>query len=126
MISKNSSELLVCVTCRFDNNQPDDNPRPGQQLFDVLSQQKLPDMMQLVGVRCLQNCKKACTVALRGQQRWTYIFGNVNQLLHMDVLLHAAERYHRTTDGIIAWNERPDHFKKNCIARIPPLLTADV
>ena len=42
------------------------------------------------------------------------------------MLLQGAKSYHNTIDGIIAWNKRPDHFKKNCIARIPPLLPTGV
>ena len=32
-----------------------------------------------------------------------------------------ATKYAATPDGVVPWRERPDHFRKNCIARIPPL-----
>ncbi len=36
------------------------------------------------------------------------------------MIIDGAARYHATADGLIPWRERPDHFKRNCIARIPP------
>ena len=62
-----------------------------------------------------------CTVALRGGDRWTYVFGNVDEASHSDMLLEGASLYHQTADGLIPWRQRPEHFKRNCIARIPPL-----
>ena len=40
---------------------------------------------------------------------------------HPDMILEGAALYHQTDDGLIPWRQRPEHFKRNCIARIPPL-----
>ncbi|TNF19398.1 MAG: DUF1636 domain-containing protein [Rhodobacteraceae bacterium] len=114
-------DLMVCVTCRRGRDLPEDARRPGQRLYDELSAQGLPQGVRLRAVDCLQNCDHGCTVALRGAGRWTYVYGNLDETSHADMLLEGAARYLATDNGLIPWRERPEHFKRNCIARIPPL-----
>lgn len=121
-----STELIVCVTCRRDRaGDQERDPRPGRILYDSLAASEIPDGVSLVEVSCLQNCDNGCTVALRGGRRWTYVFGNVDESSHKEMLLTGAAQYHAAADGIIPWRERPEHFKRNCIARIPPLQSSD-
>ncbi|MGR3460729.1 MAG: DUF1636 family protein [Roseovarius sp.] len=116
-----ATELLVCVKCRRGREMPKDDRRPGQALYDRIAALGLPDGVRLTPVECLQNCDYGCTVALRGgDAKWTYVFANVDDLSHSGMILQGAAQYHATTDGIIPWRERPDHFKRNCVARIPP------
>ena len=113
-------ELIVCVKCRA-GDAPEDEIRPGQQLYDALSAQGVPTGIRLTAAECLQNCDHGCSVALRGGPgRWTYVYGNLDQSL-IDPLLDGAALYADTADGLIPWRTRPEHFKRNCIARIPPL-----
>lgn len=114
-------ELLVCVKCRRGQEVPEDDRRPGQALFDEITARDIPEGVRVTAVECLQNCDLGCTVALRGGDRWTYVYGNLHEASHPDMLLDGAARYQQTADGLIPWRERPDHFKRNCIARIPPL-----
>ncbi len=115
------TELLVCVKCRRGQEIPEDERRPGQRLYDELAAQDMPEGVILRPVECLQNCEAGCTVALRGGNRWTYVFGNVDEVSQPDMLIDGSARYHATSDGLIPWRERPDHFKRNCVARIPPM-----
>jgi predicted metal-binding protein len=55
-----------------------------------------------------------------GAARWTYVYGNLAEDA-VDVVVDGANRYAATADGLVPWRERPEHFRKNCIARIPPL-----
>lgn len=114
------TELLVCVKCRHGQDIPEDGERPGARLHAALSARGLPDGITLRAVDCLQNCDHGCSVALRGGNRWTYVFGNVDETSHSDMLAEGAALYHATADGLIPWRQRPEHFKRNCIARIPP------
>lgn len=121
-----STELIVCVTCqRGKAGDQESDPRPGRVLYDSLAASGTPDGVRLVEASCLQNCDNGCTVVLRGDQRWTYVFGNVDEAAHKDMLLAGAALYHAAADGIIPWRERPEHFKRNCVARIPPLQSSD-
>jgi predicted metal-binding protein len=115
--------LLVCMTCRTAGQAPDpdpDAPRPGRLLAEALTG-ALPEGVVLHPVECLSNCSRGCTIALRGDDRWTYVYGNLDPAAHLDTLLDGLTRYRDSADGVVPWRERPEHFRKNCIARIPPM-----
>lgn len=122
------SELLVCVTCRAVSDSPDtpEAPRAGARLFDALAAQNLPQGVTLRAVECLSNCNRGCTVALRGGNRWSYVYGNLDPATQAGIIATGAALYHATADGLVPWRERPEHFRKNCIARIPPLEAPNV
>ncbi|MBS0123990.1 DUF1636 family protein [Thetidibacter halocola] len=120
-----ATELLVCIKCRKGQDIPADDRRPGRALYDALAACALPEGVTLRAVDCLQNCDHGCSVALRGGNRWTYVFGNVDEASQADMLIEGAALYHATQDGLIPWRARPEHFKRNCVARIPPLTFSD-
>lgn len=95
--------------------------RPGRQLLQQLSSQPLPAGVTLRDVTCLSNCSNGCSIALRGPGRWTYVYGNLHEVSHLDAIIEGVTKYQTTQDGVVPWRERPEHFRKNCIARIPPL-----
>ena len=118
-------ELLVCTTCRHGLQLSDDGTRPGALLHAALQGAALPEGVRLRGVACLSNCNTGCSIVLRGgDARWSYVYGNLSPD-HLDVVLDGATRYRATADGLVPWRERPEHFRKNCIARIPPLEPAE-
>jgi len=117
-----ATELLVCVTCRRKGAAPEDERRPGRVLYERILAGERPEGLSVTPVECLQNCSNACTVALRGgDAKWTYVFSDVDESAHAPMLLAGAAQYHATQDGVIPWRERPEHFKRNCLARIPPI-----
>ena len=111
-------ELLVCVTCKREGMDPE-GPRPGRMLADALAG-KLPRGVTLRETECLSNCTRGCTVALRGPGRWTYVYGNLAPEM-AETVLDGAAKFVEAPDGLVPWRQRSDHFRKNCIARIPPL-----
>jgi predicted metal-binding protein len=58
---------------------------------------------------------------LRSPERWSYVYGNLNPAEHVDVIIDGAKKYLNAADGKVPWRERSDHFRKNCVARIPPI-----
>ena len=123
-------DLLVCTTCRSAGADlppaAGGTQRAGARLMELLGAAGLPQSLRLVPVECLSNCTRGCTVALRGPGRWTYVYGNLDPALHMDTLIDGAARFAAAPDGLVPWRERPDHLRKNCIARIPPLEASHV
>lgn len=116
-----ATEILVCIKCKRGTEVTGDGERPGQRMHDMLAAETLPDGVTLRAVECLQNCDHGCSVALRGGARkWTYVYGNFHEASHADLIVEGAALYHATEDGLIPWRARPEHFKRNCIARIPP------
>jgi len=116
-------ELLVCTTCRRGLPSDVEGPRPGAVLHKQLQSAGLPKNVTLRAVECLSNCSSGCSIVLRGPGRWTYVYGNLHEDLHAETIADGATRYADTDDGLVPWRERPEHFRKNCIARIPPLET---
>lgn len=124
-------ELLICSTCKqnITSDAPGQapsagTPRPGAVLHAKLSNAELPSGVRVRAVECLSNCSQGCTIAVRGPGRWTYIYGNIDPETQVDTVVDGVTRYAATLDGLVPWRERPQHFKKNCIARIPPIEVA--
>lgn len=113
-------EVLVCIKCRREGIDPDEETRPGTKLLNALEGANPPASVQIKAVECLSNCSRGCSVALRGPGRWSYVYGNLDEKL-AETVLEGAAKYQSTADGLVPWRERPEHFRKNCIARIPPM-----
>lgn len=120
-------EVLVCTRCRHTQqdgvDQDTQDERPGAVLFRVLSAEPV-EGVKVTPVECLSNCNRGCTIALRGDDRWTYVYGAFDAARDLDIIHEGIVKYHASTDGLVLWRERPEHFKRNCIARIPPLVPA--
>ena len=116
-------ELLICTTCKSSDPLAavDDDSRAGAQLYAALMAGDVPAGVTVHAVECLSNCTRGCTVALRGGDRWSYVYGNLNPETDVETLRDGAARYQAAADGLVPWRERSQHFRKNCIARIPPL-----
>ena len=123
--------LYVCVTCRTAES-PETEMRPGARLHRALSdalqaetslcsQDKPLPRIRIEPVACLSGCKRACTVALSGPGRWTYVYGDLDPEASVDAILEGIRRYGATSNGLVPWRERPEIFRKGAIARIPPL-----
>ncbi|MEX3014693.1 DUF1636 family protein [Gymnodinialimonas hymeniacidonis] len=118
-------ELLVCVKCLRGGEATEDGERPGTRLYEDLRAAGMPEGVTLTPVECLQNCDHGCSAVMRGgAARWTYVYGNLDEASHTDLLRDGMELYRDASDGVIPWRQRPEHFKRNCIARIPPVAPA--
>ena len=124
MSKTDSIELLVCTSCRAGRAEPDNGKRQGTVLFEAIKQEALPESIKLTAVSCLANCDRGCSIVLRGENRWTYVYGNLDPAQDVETILNGASRYLDAADGRVPWRERPEHFRKNCIARIPPIEAA--
>lgn len=113
-------ELLVCTACRAGQDIAEGDARPGAVLMRRL-QDAAPDGVRVTPVDCFSNCSQGCTIALRGAGRWTYVYGRLSSDSDLAPLIEGALKYAATADGLVPWRERPEHFRKNCIARIPPI-----
>jgi len=60
-------------------------------------------------------------VALSAPGRWSYVYGRLNPETDAPEILAGAAAYARAPDGIVPWRERPVLFRKQSLARIPPL-----
>jgi predicted metal-binding protein len=94
--------------------------RPGAQLHAALAASDLPPGVALRAVECLSVCGDGCTVALQSPGKWSYVYARLSDT-HLPAILDGAARYAAAPEGIVPWRERPEVFRKQSVARIPPL-----
>jgi predicted metal-binding protein len=114
--------LHVCITCRAGQTIPEGESTPGARLRDAIIEAGVPDGVNLVPVECLSACSQGCSVALSAPGRWSYVYGRLSQANARDVVAGAAA-YAAASDGIVPWRSRPEIFRKQSLARIPPIMT---
>lgn len=110
--------LFVCVTCRREGDDPA-APRRGARLFEAVSAQA--DGLEVAPVECLSNCQRGCSAAVAAPGKWTYVIGDLDPETTTADILQFARQHQAAPDGLTVWRERPEHVRKNTIARIPPL-----
>ena len=52
--------------------------------------------------------------------RWSYVYGRLSDANARDVIA-GASAYAAAPDGIVPWRSRPEIFRKQSLARIPPI-----
>ncbi|MBD2362255.1 DUF1636 family protein [Anabaena minutissima FACHB-250] len=118
--------IFVCTTCA---GVWQDGKRVGesggqqllQQLQELAQTWELQHQFSIQGVECMSACNHACVIALKGEGKLTYLFGNLPVDSSASAGLQCATQYHAKTDGLLPWSERPEPFKKGILAKIPPL-----
>lgn len=94
--------------------------RAGARLHAALAAAPQPEGVRLVPVECLSACNNGCAIALSQPGCWSYVYGQLGEA-DVDDILAGAAAYATTTDGLVPWRQRPTIFRKQSIARIPPL-----
>ncbi|QIG98876.1 MULTISPECIES: DUF1636 family protein [unclassified Bradyrhizobium] len=115
-----SVTLHVCITCRAGQTLAEGELAPGARLYAALVEAGVPDDVNLVPVECLSACSQGCSVALSAPGRWSYVYGRLSADNARDVIA-GATAYAAAPDGIVPWRSRPEIFRKQSLARIPPL-----
>lgn len=115
--------LMICQTCRrVAGGEPEAGaPCPGARMLARITARGLPANVTLRPVECLSACSRGCTIALSGGPgRWSYVYGDLDPERHVEAILDGVARYAATGDGIVPWRERPEIFRKQSVARLPP------
>lgn len=115
-----SVTLHVCTTCKAGALVEDGCPVMGARLYAALTTAGAPDGVRIVGVECLSACNSGAAVALSAPGRWSYVYGRLSEADAPEILAGAAA-YAASADGIVPWRSRPVIFRKQSLARIPPL-----
>ena len=110
--------IYVCVTCRR-TGEPDAEPRPGALLADATEQAAAGTEVEVRRLRCLANCTRGPSAAMRCNGSWTYVFGGLDAT-NADALVAGAKLLAGASDGILPWRGRPEILKRALIARVPP------
>ena len=98
--------IYVCVTCRHPG-EPDSNPRPGEVLAAATAQAAEGSGVVVRKVRCLANCTRGLSGAVRCNGSWTYVFGGLD-IGCGAALVAGARLLAGAADGIMPWRGRPE------------------
>jgi predicted metal-binding protein len=110
--------LYICITCRRPG-EPDE-PRPGELLASATSAAAQGSGVVITPVKCLANCNRGTSAAMRANGSWTYIFGGLDESCAA-ALITGTRMLADAADGILPWRGRPELLKGRLIARVPPL-----
>ena len=115
--------LSICVTCR-DNREDFYEDRGGTRLAQKVFQElKIKRLINMRGVKCMSNCKRACILSLTSLNGFTYMFGDIdpNKSEYIKSLEDLISIYKSKTDGFLHRKERPKLFRSNIVGRFPPM-----
>ncbi|MET3988653.1 putative metal-binding protein [Bradyrhizobium sp. S3.9.2] len=112
--------LHVCITCRAGQTLDEGETTPGKRLHGAILDAGAPEGVNVVPVECLSACSQGCSVALSAPGRWSYVYGRLSEAHASDVVAGAAA-YAAAPDGLVPWRSRPEIFRKQSLARIPPI-----
>jgi predicted metal-binding protein len=115
----NLATVYVCITCRRAS-EPETEPRPGALLADAAASAAQGSGVTVRRVRCLANCTRGPSAAVRANGSWSYIFGGLDAS-SAPALIEGARLLAGAADGIMPWRGRPEPLKRGLIARVPPL-----
>jgi len=111
--------VYVCVTCR-PPGEADSPLRPGAVLAAATANAAAGTEVEVRPMRCLGNCSRGPTAALRCDGAWTYVFGGL-AVSSAAALVEGARLLAGAVDGILPWRERPAVLKRGLVARVPPI-----
>ena len=111
--------IYVCTTCKRVDT-PENDPRPGTLLAEAIERAAAGSGVDVRRLRCLANCNRGPSAALRCNGSWTYVFGGLD-IENAQALVDGAKLLATASDGILPWRGRPDILKRGLIARVPPI-----
>jgi predicted metal-binding protein len=117
--SSDAAIIYVCVTCRR-SGEPEGEPRGGAILAAATARAARGTGISVREVRCLANCTRGPSAAIRCNGSWTYVFGRLD-IVCAGALVEGARLLARAADGLMPWRGRPEPLKRGLIARVPPL-----
>jgi predicted metal-binding protein len=117
--SADVATIYVCVTCRGPGGLAID-PFPGALLAAATARAAAGTGIAVRPIRCLANCSRGPSAAMRANGSWTYVFGGLDPAC-APALVAGARMLADALDGILPWRGRPDVLKRGLCARTPPL-----
>jgi predicted metal-binding protein len=111
--------VYVCVTCR-PPGETSSSLRPGAVLAAATADAAAGTGVEVRPMRCLGNCSRGPTAALRCERAWTYVFGGLD-VSSAPALVEGARLLAGAADGILPWRERPPVLRRGLVARVPPI-----
>ena len=112
--------IYVCTTCRRPGDS-DEGPRRGEAFAEETIAAAAGTGLAVKRVRCLSNCRRGLSAAVRRDDAWTYIFGDLDPETGARALIDGALLFAGANTQVMPWRGRPEPLKRGLIARLPPL-----
>jgi predicted metal-binding protein len=120
--------VYVCITCRRQANAeqadgesvPERELLPGALLAAATERAAAGTEVAVRRLRCLANCTRGPSAAMRCNGSWTYVFGGLDEQC-ASALIEGARLLAGAADGILPWRGRPEILKRGLITRVPPI-----
>ena len=84
--SSDAATVYVCITCRHAGDG-DCEPRPGAVLAAATAEAAQGTGILVRQVRCLANCTRGPSAAIRCKGSWTYVFGGLGLVIVILIIL---------------------------------------
>jgi predicted metal-binding protein len=115
-----ATTIYVCITCRAGIDL-DHRPIPGAAFAEATKRAAAGTGITVLGVKCLANCSRGLSAAMRRNHAWTYVFGGLDPVNGPRALIEGARLFSHATDGLMPWRGRPEALKRGLVARSPPI-----
>jgi predicted metal-binding protein len=112
--------VYVCITCKRAGD-PEEGVRPGLLLARETARAAQGSGVTVRQVKCLANCSRGLSAAIRRDGAWTYVFGGLDEARDAEALIEGAKLFALASDGLMPWRGRPEILKRGLIARVPPI-----
>jgi predicted metal-binding protein len=111
--------ITVCTSCRAAGVERTD--APGKSLLSAIevAAENHPEVI-VRRSQCLSVCKRICTVALSGEGKYTFLFGDLDPATDAEAVVEMARACAAAEHGFVPWKERPEVLRKGIVARVPP------
>ena len=119
----NIPTLSICLSCR-DGREEFYMSRGGRRFAKkLLNKNLLKKQVNLRGINCMSNCKRACTISLTAKKSFTYIFGDIDpeNSEYSESLIELVSKYSLSSDGFLRRRDRPLLFQSSILGRLPPI-----
>lgn len=119
----NIPTLSICLSCR-DGREEIYMTRGGRRFAKkLLNKNLLKKQVNLRGINCMSNCKRACTISLTAKKSFTYIFGDIDpeNSEYSESLIELVSKYSLSSDGFLRRRDRPLLFQSSILGRLPPI-----
>ena len=119
----NIQTISICLSCR-DGREEFYMTRGGKRFAKkLLNKNLLKKQVNLRGVNCMSNCKRACTISLTAKKSFTYIFGDIDpeNSEYSESLIELVSKYSLSSDGFLRRRDRPLLFQSSILGRLPPI-----
>ncbi|WP_319495892.1 DUF1636 domain-containing protein [uncultured Cohaesibacter sp.] len=129
---KNKAILQICSTCNSaavkKNPERLATERPeGEQLLKavealVVADEALCGKLSVQPARCMSGCTRSCVAALMDASKYQFVIGELDSSAErVGDLVAFARSYVEAEDGLPEWRLRPQHIRKNTLARLHPV-----